>query len=212
MSNLTEFEQKRLENIAANRALLESLGLNEPMIPKPSPKPKVKAPRSTPSSSRGTKRKSLAISTDKNENGTTIDQSSDSPPTSARRSGRERKQAKHFELDILTNRDSDSPDRRTSASTSATSPMSSFLVDDDLNSNGQLLRRLDGPRLHDPKTFGSIPGIEVGKWWDSRMRCSQESCHAPVVAGISGNSELGCWSVALSGGYEDDIDLGEAFT
>ena len=32
---------------------------------------------------------------------------------------------------------------------------------------------------------------------------------SPWVAGISGGPD-GCYSVALSGGYEDDVDLGEA--
>ncbi|RKO87597.1 PUA-like domain-containing protein [Blyttiomyces helicus] len=33
----------------------------------------------------------------------------------------------------------------------------------------------------------------------------------PTVAGISGDAN-GAYSVAVSGGYEDDVDLGEAFT
>ncbi|PWN47104.1 hypothetical protein IE53DRAFT_349750 [Violaceomyces palustris] len=32
------------------------------------------------------------------------------------------------------------------------------------------------------------------------------------MVGISGNIEKGCWSVCLSGGYEDDVDLGDYFT
>jgi E3 ubiquitin-protein ligase UHRF1 len=36
--------------------------------------------------------------------------------------------------------------------------------------------------------------------------------HAPTVAGISGTVEDGCYSLALSGGYADDIDLGDRFT
>ncbi|KZT02748.1 uncharacterized protein LAESUDRAFT_738628 [Laetiporus sulphureus 93-53] len=56
-------------------------------------------------------------------------------------------------------------------------------------------------RVHDPKTFGAIPRIAVGTWWETR----------PWVAGISGGSE-GAYSIALSGGYEDDVDLGEGFT
>lgn len=36
------------------------------------------------------------------------------------------------------------------------------------------------------------------------MDCSTDAIHAPVVAGISGNAELGAWSVALSGGYADE--------
>lgn len=34
--------------------------------------------------------------------------------------------------------------------------------------------------------------------------------HRPTIAGISGNPKVGAWSIALSGGYEDDVDMGEA--
>ncbi|EST07131.1 SRA-YDG [Kalmanozyma brasiliensis GHG001] len=69
-----------------------------------------------------------------------------------------------------------------------------------------------GKRVYDPKTFGAIPGVPVGTWWGKRMECSTAAVHAPTVAGISGNEEVGCWSICLSGGYEDDIDLGTTFT
>lgn len=55
--------------------------------------------------------------------------------------------------------------------------------------------------------FGEIPRIEVGRVWATRMECSNDGIHRPTVAGIHGNSE-GCYSLALSGGYEDDVDLG----
>ncbi|EPT04299.1 hypothetical protein FOMPIDRAFT_1157382 [Fomitopsis schrenkii] len=66
-------------------------------------------------------------------------------------------------------------------------------------------------RKHDPKVFGAIPGISVGTWWLTREECSKDAIHAPWVGGIAGGSE-GAYSVALSGGYEDDVDLGDAFT
>ncbi|KAJ3548403.1 hypothetical protein NM688_g5305 [Phlebia brevispora] len=66
-------------------------------------------------------------------------------------------------------------------------------------------------RKHDPRTYGSIPGIEVGTWWETRQACSVDAIHAPWVAGIAPGPD-GCYSVALSGGYEDDVDAGEAFT
>ncbi|EIW69937.1 hypothetical protein TREMEDRAFT_30208 [Tremella mesenterica DSM 1558] len=44
------------------------------------------------------------------------------------------------------------------------------------------------------------------------MEASTDAVHAPTVAGISGNATVGAYSVALSGGYPDDVDLGEAFT
>lgn len=80
--------------------------------------------------------------------------------------------------------------------------------------SGGLLRRAArlGKRLHDPKTFGSIPGVRVGDWWPTRMACSTAAVHTPTVAGISGNSVDGCYSLCLSGGYEDDVDLGEGLT
>ncbi|KAJ1302291.1 hypothetical protein OPQ81_001108 [Rhizoctonia solani] len=66
-------------------------------------------------------------------------------------------------------------------------------------------------RVHDPKTFGLIPGVPIGSWWETRAECSAAAIHAPFVAGISGGPE-GAYSVALSGGYDDDIDMGDAFT
>ncbi|VDB86462.1 unnamed protein product [Peniophora sp. CBMAI 1063] len=66
-------------------------------------------------------------------------------------------------------------------------------------------------RVHNPKTFGSIPGVQVGDWWQTREDCSVAAIHAPWVAGIAGGPK-GAYSLALSGGYEDDVDLGEGFT
>lgn len=77
------------------------------------------------------------------------------------------------------------------------------------------------------KVYGSIPGIEVGTWWEKRQGCSIDAIHAyalsglrrvplrvtfldrPLVGGISGGKD-GAYSVALSGGYDDDVDLGYA--
>lgn len=72
-------------------------------------------------------------------------------------------------------------------------------------------KRLKGHRPN-PKIFGHQKGTHVGQWWTGRMGCSQDGVHAPPVSGISGNEHVGAWSIALSGGYEDDIDVGYAFT
>ncbi|GLB36180.1 putative SAD/SRA domain containing protein [Lyophyllum shimeji] len=80
-----------------------------------------------------------------------------------------------------------------------------------LENDADLLREEKTVRTHDPKTFGAIPGIEVGSWWETRQACSKDAVHAPWVAGISGGPD-GAYSVALSGGYDDDVDLGYAFT
>ncbi|KAG8217906.1 PUA-like domain-containing protein [Butyriboletus roseoflavus] len=66
-------------------------------------------------------------------------------------------------------------------------------------------------RRYNPKTYGSIPGIEVGSWWASREECSKDAIHAPWVGGIAPGPN-GAYSIALSGGYDDDVDEGYAFT
>ncbi|KAJ3510464.1 hypothetical protein NMY22_g15977 [Coprinellus aureogranulatus] len=82
-------------------------------------------------------------------------------------------------------------------------------VDTKGNMDGVSLGVVETKRKHDPKVFGSIPGIEVGTWWASRQGCSDDAVHAPPVGGISGGKD-GAYSVALSGGYADDVDLGYA--
>jgi len=64
----------------------------------------------------------------------------------------------------------------------------------------------------DKNHFGPIPGIEVGMSWMFRVQVSEEGLHRPPVAGIAGTAALGCPSLVLSGGYEDDEDHGDYFT
>ena len=45
-----------------------------------------------------------------------------------------------------------------------------------------------------------------------RAGCSTDAIHAPFVAGIAGSASQGAYSVALSGGYDDDVDLGYALS
>lgn len=56
------------------------------------------------------------------------------------------------------------------------------------------------------------PQFYIGYHWETRMECSADGIHRPTVAGIHGNESIGCYSIALSGGYEDDLDYGESFT
>ncbi|KDE08281.1 hypothetical protein MVLG_01545 [Microbotryum lychnidis-dioicae p1A1 Lamole] len=77
--------------------------------------------------------------------------------------------------------------------------------------DGAAPARLIGNRPN-TKIFGHQRGVPVGTHWAFRMECSQAGVHAPVVAGIAGNEHVGAWSVALSGGYEDDVDVGYGFT
>merc|ERR1719431_5218 len=43
------------------------------------------------------------------------------------------------------------------------------------------------------------------------MQVSEEGVHRPPVSGIAGTAKLGCPSLVLSGGYEDDVDNGDEF-
>ncbi|XP_067658495.1 uncharacterized protein [Haliotis asinina] len=62
-----------------------------------------------------------------------------------------------------------------------------------------------------PNFYGPVPGVEIGTVWNYRIDCSRDGVHRPTVAGIH-RGEEGAYSVALSGGYDDNIDLGECFT
>lgn len=58
---------------------------------------------------------------------------------------------------------------------------------------------------------GPVPGIPVGSMWKYRLQVSEVGVHRPHVAGIHGRAEDGAYSIVLSGGYEDDKDLGDEF-
>lgn len=53
-----------------------------------------------------------------------------------------------------------------------------------------------------------MPGYPVGSRFETRGELSESGVHRPRVAGISGSAREGADSVVLSGGYEDDVDLG----
>ena len=57
--------------------------------------------------------------------------------------------------------------------------------------------------------FGSIPGVEVGESWPLRLQVSEAGVHRLHVAGIAGTGDIGCESLVLFGGYEDDVDNGD---
>lgn len=66
------------------------------------------------------------------------------------------------------------------------------------------------PHARDP-TFGHLPGLAIGKRWQSRIGAAWDGTHLNIVAGISGKEGLGVWSIVVSGGYEDDFDEGYRF-
>jgi putative restriction endonuclease len=59
------------------------------------------------------------------------------------------------------------------------------------------------------RVFGHIPGHKEGNRFESRAELSEAGVHRPVMAGISGSEREGADSIVLSGGYEDDEDLGD---
>jgi predicted restriction endonuclease len=57
--------------------------------------------------------------------------------------------------------------------------------------------------------YGAVPGVEPGAWFRRRVDLSLAGVHRVLQSGICGRRESGCESVALVGGYEDDIDHGD---
>tara|TARA_B100002052_G_C15633834_1_gene485240 strand:+ start:173 stop:670 length:498 start_codon:yes stop_codon:yes gene_type:complete len=60
-----------------------------------------------------------------------------------------------------------------------------------------------------PYIFGEIEGLNVGDLFSSRKDLVEANIHRNYQAGISGNKDYGCEAIVLSGGYVDDLDLGE---
>ncbi|MFF3006112.1 YDG/SRA domain-containing protein [Kitasatospora sp. NPDC057940] len=60
-----------------------------------------------------------------------------------------------------------------------------------------------------PDGIGPVPGVRLGQEFDNRRTLSHAGVHRPLQAGICGLGELGAESIVVSGGYEDDEDLGD---
>ncbi|KII94336.1 hypothetical protein PLICRDRAFT_424512 [Plicaturopsis crispa FD-325 SS-3] len=184
------YEKQRLANIARNKALLASLGLDEPAF-KPKEKPRAPKPK--------TKKRKLPVSEESEENGDESASKVSRADSCDDASGRRRSQRNAGK--VIDYNAVQAPRLPAFASPGAQKR----------NERGTSPSRKVGTRQHDPKTFGAIPGIKIGTWWEKREECSADSIHAPWVAGISGGDQ-GAYSIALSGGYEDDVDMGYAFT
>ena len=59
------------------------------------------------------------------------------------------------------------------------------------------------------RVFGHIPGYSEGSRFEARAEFSEAGVHRTLIAGISGSEREGVDSIVLSGGYEDDEDLGD---
>jgi len=58
------------------------------------------------------------------------------------------------------------------------------------------------------RIFGDILGYPEGTYFESRLEASHAGVHRPTQGGISGSATEGADSIVVSGGYEDDRDLG----
>ncbi|MCA0931754.1 YDG/SRA domain-containing protein [Lutimonas saemankumensis] len=57
--------------------------------------------------------------------------------------------------------------------------------------------------------FGEIPGIHEGQKFVSRRALVDAGLHRSIQHGIDGNGSEGVAAIVVSGGYEDDLDLGD---
>ncbi|KIK71034.1 hypothetical protein GYMLUDRAFT_79194 [Collybiopsis luxurians FD-317 M1] len=192
---MSAYEKQRLANIERNKQLLRSLGLDKPFF---EPLEKARKPKLTEK-----KRKAERM---ENEDGDNLAL----PP---KKSARAAELATEQGISSLrrSTRNKGKVIDYNSEKISTDAALISVKAGTRLSTNSGPRGREEGQRKYDPKRFGSIPGIDVGTWWETRQGCSADSIHAPWVAGISGGPE-GAYSVALSGGYDDDVDEGYAFT
>ncbi|TFK57273.1 hypothetical protein OE88DRAFT_1715965 [Heliocybe sulcata] len=189
---LTAYEIQRQKNIESNRLLLEELGLETPFFPKEEkPKKKPAAPKkrkSAPAVEDNAEGENFPVKTARVSSEDVT--GTDGPRRSARNAGKK-------------------VDYNSEQLAAAARPRMISLKSSDSTMESD--PRRGDRRIHDPRTYGSIPGIDVGTWWETRQACSVDAIHAPWVAGIAPGPK-GAFSVALSGGYEDDVDLGYGFT
>ncbi|MGW4808471.1 YDG/SRA domain-containing protein [Kitasatospora sp. NPDC004272] len=57
--------------------------------------------------------------------------------------------------------------------------------------------------------FGPVPGVKAGTVFANRAALHRAQVHRPLQGGICGTRENGAESIVVSGGYEDDEDLGD---
>ncbi|CAE6435984.1 unnamed protein product [Rhizoctonia solani] len=209
----TDYEKIRRENMLSNQKLLQDLMLQKMDCPAglaagfavlgiDEPKPK---PKSKPQPKKAVKPKTVVKPKSEDEDGKTVEREGAGARRSARHAGKPT---------VSYAKDGEEIVDRSKMPRMVSRPDMLWNEDDSdagEDEEGKVrVNKLVG-RVHDPKTFGLIPGVPIGSWWETRAECSGAAIHAPFVAGISGGPE-GAYSVALSGGYDDDIDMGDAFT
>ncbi|EJD47650.1 hypothetical protein AURDEDRAFT_183834 [Auricularia subglabra TFB-10046 SS5] len=214
---VSALERQREENVRRNRELLLQLGLDALIVPA-APAPKLQAnkkpaPRKRAASKRGISEvhdDSCDDAASPSSKGVAVAAAADSQNSIRRSSRHAGKPRVSYTGGIAALTDGPAP---SSSRPVKRAKHEGDVEDMDVEKEGraEFVGNRLGSRVHDPKTYGSIPGVEIGSWWESRAQCSTDAIHAPFVAGICAGPQ-GAYSIALSGGYEDDVDLGYAFT
>lgn len=190
------FLSRRLATIAANRAQLLELGLTPLARAPPAPK------RAAPPKPKKVFAPSASLATP-----------SPSPERASPRSGGRTSSRVQILAALREGREKEAEEARARrAEWNGFGEGALDREEREVAAEGEILARLDRRNRPSTKIFGHQRNTHVGQWTAGRMEMSQLGIHGPPVGGISGNEHVGCWSIALSGGYESDIDLGYSFT
>jgi len=184
--HVSEYELQRQKNIAENKKILASLGLDK-FKGQFVAKPVIKKPALTT----GVKRK--------RQEAKVKDLATDDEPIST--------EHQDLQYRIRLRRSS----RRLKGQEPNEYQEQNYNNFDDGDEDEDYKRPLRAPKNRE-NVFGEIPGSPVGTLWSTRLACCIDGVHRPTVAGIHGSDVEGCYSLALSGGYEDDLDYGVCFT
>lgn len=67
--------------------------------------------------------------------------------------------------------------------------------EDEESGNGRKRKRAKAPKgptvyveKNRPNFYGAVPGVEIGRIWETRMACSHDGVQRPPVAGIHGGN------------------------
>jgi len=207
---LSEYELQRQKNLEENRRILESIRQEqayafEPIKPVKKKKEKKEKKVTNDDESEAKPRKKIRkVETDVKEIEEEESQSDSENAGRRRKSARVRGKAPKYAM-------KDDPDFEYSVGEESDDD------DDDYVRKKKSRPLVKGPRpkiiipKDRPNFYGAVPGVPVGRLWETRMACCADGIHRPTVAGIHGGPE-GAYSISLAGGYEDDVDLGDCFT
>lgn len=184
---MNEYELLIEANIAANRRILEALlgrpiGSSSGLLPPPVA-PKVKA-KPKPRPSKAVARSVRGLGQPEPGSGSSPAQSAEASAGSPVGSSSRRSTRNTGKCAINYARDDFFQEQKGSAQRRAAGPRASgaWLVDDVDDEAGGGAGVKVGWRMHDPKTFGAIPGVEVGRWWRYRMSASLISSSQPLLS------------------------------